>query len=193
MKKKNAKMPTAAQKNTSDNLNIGDWVVEPTIGICQIQGIRTMKINNKSEDYFVFYDANNASLLIPRSKLKIRGVRPPMTMEDVTKLFVQLHQPTKPSRQEARVQYNVYREILLSGDPERICHMLRDLYALEQNNDLKGKEREMKEKAFDFLRDEISWVRDDEDPNKAGADITEALKQMYRRKVEKEQKEKKKK
>ena len=151
-----------------------------------------MKINNKSEDYFVFYDANNASLLIPRSKLKIRGVRPPMTMEDVKKLFVQLHQPTKPSRQEARVQYNVYREILLSGDPERICHMLRDLYALEQNNDLKGKEREMKEKAFDFLRDEISWVRDDEDPNKAGADITEALKQMYRRKVEKEQKEKKK-
>jgi len=187
------KKSNLTSQSEKDDLNIGDWVVEPTIGICQIQGIRSLKVGSVEDDFFVFYATNNTNVLVPRSQLTRRGVRRPMTLEMVKSLFRQLKQPTKPDRQEARMQYNVYREILLSGDPERISKMLRDLHSLELNNDLKGKEREMKEQAFNFLRDEIAWVRKEEDPKKAADDINESLKQMYRKKVEKEQKEKKKK
>lgn len=175
-----------------DELKIGEWVVEPTIGICQVQGLRTMDFGKKKEDFFVFHAANNASVLVPESNLKRRGVRRPMTADKVKKLFVQLKVPTTPVKQEARVQYNQYRETLLSGNPDRIGKMLRDLYSLEQGNDLKGKEKEMREAAFSFLRDEIAWVRHDKDNTKATDDINEALKQMYKKKVTKDREAKKK-
>ena len=64
-----------------DDLNIGDWVVEPTIGICQIQGIRSLKVGSVEDDFFVFYATNNTNVLVPRSQLTRRGVRRPMTLE----------------------------------------------------------------------------------------------------------------
>ena len=40
-----------------------------------------------------------------------------------------------------------YREVMKSGDPVRISKLLRDLYTLEQSDELKGKEREIMEGA----------------------------------------------
>lgn len=179
----------------NDDLAIGEWVVEPTLGICQVQGIRYMKFNNKEEEFFAFHassSTSNASVLVPKSQLKRRGIRRPINLDKIKKLFVQLKTPTTPVKQEARVQYNAYNATLLSGCPNKISRMLRDLYSLEQGNDLKGKEKEMREKAFKFLQEEIAWVRGDKDTKKAEEEISEALRQMYKKKVQKDREAKKK-
>jgi RNA polymerase-interacting CarD/CdnL/TRCF family regulator len=78
-----------------------------------------------------------------------------------------------------------------SGDPSKISKLLRDLYTLDQTNELKGKEREIMEQARKFLVDEITYIRADA-KNKVTDDITESLKQMYKKKVQKDRETRKK-
>lgn len=170
---------------------IGDVVVEPSIGICNVEGIRRMVVDGQTHECFVFHAPNNATVLVPKSQIEKRGVRKPMSKEDAKKVMTLLKQPTSPNRQDARMQYSTYREIMNSGDPTRISKLLRDLYTLDQQNELKGKEREIMEQARKFLVDEITFIREDT-KGKIGDDITEALKQMYKKKVTKDRENRKK-
>ncbi|OPZ19715.1 MAG: RNA polymerase-binding transcription factor CarD [candidate division BRC1 bacterium ADurb.BinA364] len=163
---------------------IGDTVVEPTLGICNIEGVRKMTVDGVEEIFFIF-EAGNAKVMVPQSQLPKRGIRRPMTREEVKKIFTMLKQPVSPSRGDARTQYLNYREILKSGNPQKITKLLRDLYTLDQSDELKGKEKEIMERAKKFLVDEITFVRE-ASKTKTQDEITENLRQMYKRKVTKE-------
>jgi len=170
---------------------IGDTVVEPSIGICNVEGIRTMTVDGKPGHFYVFHGQNNATILVPRDQIQRRGVRRPMSKDDAKKVMTLLKQPTSPNRHDARMQYNAYREVMNSGDPSKISKLLRDLYTLDQTNELKGKEREIMEHARKFLVDEITYVRDDS-KTKIADDVTESLKSMYKKKVQKDRETRKK-
>ncbi|PKO19931.1 hypothetical protein CVU37_00200 [candidate division BRC1 bacterium HGW-BRC1-1] len=170
---------------------IGDTVVEPSIGICEVQGIRVMTVDGQSAEYYVFHAVNNTTVLVPKSQVEKRGVRKPMTKDETKKVLAELKSPTSPNRNDAKMQYTAYREILNSGDPRKISKLLRDLHTLDQSNELKGKEREIMELARKFLIDEISHVRE-ESKVKVTEDITESLKQMYKKKVQKDRENRKK-
>lgn len=170
---------------------IGDTVVEPSIGICQVEGIRRMTVDGQTMEYYVFHAPNNTNVLVPKSQVEKRGVRKPMTKDEAKKVLAALKVPTSPNRNDARMQYTAYREIINSGDPTRISKLLRDLYTLDQTNELKGKEREIMEQARKFLIDEITFIREDS-KNKVTEEISESLRQMYKKKVQKEREEKKK-
>jgi CarD family transcriptional regulator len=167
---------------------IGEVVVEPTIGICNIEGVRRMTVDKKTEDYYVFH-SGNATVMVPRSQIDKRGVRKPMTKEDVKKVFQQLKVPVSPQRADARQQYLMYRDVLKSGDPMKITKMLRDLFTWEQMDDLKGKEKELMEQARRFLVEEIAYVLEDSKTTVTD-EINEALKQMYKKKVAKDREKK---
>ena len=173
------------------HFKIGDTVVEPSIGICEVQGIRVMNVDGQAAEYYVFHAPDNTTVLVPKSQVEKRGVRKPMSKEDAKKVITELKSPTSPNRNDARMQYTAYREILNSGDPKKISRLLRDLYTLDQGNELKGKEREIMEHARKFLVDEVSHVRD-ESKNKVTEDINESLKQMYKKKVQKDREARKK-
>jgi RNA polymerase-interacting CarD/CdnL/TRCF family regulator len=170
---------------------IGDTVVEPSIGICKVEGIRRMNADGAMTEFYVFHAPNNTTVLVPRSQIEKRGVRKPMEKDEIKKVIASLKVPTTPSRTDARLQYTTYREVMNSGDPMKISKLLRDLYTLDQSNELKGKEREIMEQARKFLSDEIQHVRDDA-KNKVADEITEALKQMYKKKVQKDREARKK-
>ncbi|GIX44404.1 MAG: hypothetical protein D6691_10075 [Candidatus Hydrogenedentota bacterium] len=163
----------------------GDKVIEPTIGICEIQGIRVMTVDGKTTEFYVFVGPNNASVLVPKYQLERRGVRRPMTKEEAKKVLASLKVPTSPNRSDPHMQYQSYRETLNSGDPMKISKLLRDLYTLDLSNDLKGKEREIMEQAKRFLVEEIAYVRE-ESKTKVEEAIDEALKQMTKKKAQKE-------
>jgi CarD family transcriptional regulator len=169
----------------------GDKVVEPTIGICEIQGIRRMTVDNKEMDLYVFLGPNNATVLVPKHMIEKRGVRLPMTKEETKKIIASLKTPTSPERDSPHTQYTKYREILNSGDPQKISRLIRDLYILDQNNALKGKEREIMEQAKRFLIEEICYVRG-ESKTKVTEEVEDALRQMFKKKAQKEREEKKK-
>lgn len=176
---------------TKVEFKIGDVVVEPSIGICNVEGIRVMTVDGATRQYFVFHAQNNATVLVPKDQITRRGVRKPMSKDDAKKIMALLKQPTSPNRNDARMQYTAYREIMNSGDPTKISKLLRDLYTLDQMSELKGKEREIMEQAKKFLADEITYIKADA-KNRVVEDIQEALKQMYKKKVQKDREMKKK-
>ncbi|MCX8035859.1 MAG: hypothetical protein N3D11_02160 [Candidatus Sumerlaeia bacterium] len=163
---------------------IGETVVEPTLGICTIAGVKRMTIDGKVSDFYIF-EAGNAKVLVPRDQVEKRGIRKPMTKEEVRKIVNLLKVPVSPSREDAKMQYMGYREIMKSGDPVRITKLLRELYTLEQSDELKGKEREIMEQAKKFLVDEITYIKG-ASKTSISEQINESLRQMYKKKLQKE-------
>lgn len=168
----------------------GEMVVEPSIGICEVVGMKVMHVDGQDMTVYIF-NAQNANIYVPADQVVRRGIRRPMTREDIKRILAKLKQPTSPNRSDARLQYVNYRDIMKSGDPNKITSLLRDLYILDQTDDLKGKEKEIMEQAKKFLCDEISHVRE---VSKATVTETlnEALRQMYKKKMTKDKEKAKK-
>jgi len=173
-----------AESTIRTDFHIGDTVVEPTLGICVIEGVKRMMVDGQEEIFYIF-ESGNAKVMVPRSQLSKRGIRRPMTREDIKKVYTMLKQPVSPIRGDARTQYLTYRDVLKSGNPQKIAKLLKDLYTLDQSDELKGKEKEIMEQAKKFLVDEITFVRD-LPKTKAADEISDSLRQMYKRKVTKD-------
>ena len=173
----------------ADEFKIGDIVVEPTIGICQIEGVVKMTVDNSTDLYYLF-NANNTKVYIQKTKVTKRGVRKPMTKEEIRKIVNLLKVPVTPQRTDLRTQYLHYRDIMKSGNPTIIAKLLRDLYILEQQDDLKGKEKEIMESASKFLVNEISYVKDTS-KSSVTETLQEALKAMFKKKQAKDKSAKK--
>ena len=167
---------------------IGETVVEPSIGICRVQGIREMQIDGISEEYYIFQSPNQTRVLVPRSQLKKRGVHKPMSRDEIKKVTSSLRIPVNPIRGNAREQYLDYQATMKSGDPSKITKLLRSLFILEQADDLKGKEKELMEQARKFLIEEITFIKGTPKAQIA-SDINDSLKQMYKKKVAKDREE----
>ncbi|MDK2972756.1 MAG: CarD family transcriptional regulator [Candidatus Sumerlaeota bacterium] len=168
----------------------GETVVEPSIGICNVIGMKMMKVDGQDMTMYIF-EAQNANVYVPADQLEKRGIRRPMTREDVKRVLASLKQPASPNRADARLQYVNYREIMKSGDPAKITRLLRDLYILDQSDDLKGKEKEIMDQAKKFLCDEIAFVRETS-KTQVMETINEALRQMYKKKMTKDKEKAKK-
>lgn len=183
------------------DLKIGDIVVEPTLGICRVEGIRSLAVDGRTEDYFVLQARPSTgavpqpshvlaaqkatSVMVSRSQLGKRGIRRPMSPEEVKKMLALFRDPVVAVRKDAREDYLEYQEILKSGDPGRVCKLLRKLHILDQTDELKGKEKEVMELARKFLVDEFSHATGSSKA-KAAADIQEGLKTMIKKKQKKE-------
>ena len=169
---------------TAAAFRVGDTVVEPTLGICAVEGLRRMTVDGIEEDYYIFH-SGKARVMVPRSQVERRGIRKPMTKSDVKKLFNLLKMPVSPARGDARQMYLNYRDIIKSGDPQKICKLIRELYILDETDDLKGKEKEIMEQAVSFLVEEVLYVTDDS-KTKVRKEIEECLGKMYKKKLEKQ-------
>lgn len=170
---------------------VGDTVIEPSLGVCIVQGIRPMTVDGMEEEYFIF-QAPTARVMVPRSKLTKRGIRRPMTKDDIKKINNTLRVPVTPTRGDARTQYLEYQQTLKSGDPTKISKLLRGLFILDQTDDLKGKEKELMASARQFLVEEIHFIKGTP-KTQVVIDINENLKTMYKKKLQKEKDEKDKK
>ncbi len=164
--------------------NIGETIIEPTNGICTMEGMRRMTVDNQEMTVYIF-QAANAKVYVPADQVERRNIRRPMEREEVKKVLASLKQPVSPNREDARLQYNNYRDIMKSGDPMKIARLLRDLYILDQMDDLKGKEKEIMDQAKKFLCDEISYIRQ-VSKSQVTEQINESLRQMYKKKVQKD-------
>ncbi len=168
----------------------GETVVEPTIGICTVVGMKRMTVDGQEMTMYIF-EAQSAMVYVPADQVEKRGIRRPMTRDEVKRVLANLKQPAAPNRNDARLQYINYREIMKSGDPAKITKLLRDLYILDQSDDLKGKEKEIMDQAKKFLCDEISFVRETS-KTQVMETLNEALRQMYKKKQQRDKEKAKK-
>ena len=165
-------------------LKVNQIVVEPTVGICEVEGVRRMMVDGAERDFYIL-KSGNARVMIPIEQIERRGIRSPMSNDEVKKIYQQMKIPVSPSRGNTKAQYLGYREILKSGSPQKIAKLLRDLYTLEQVEELKGKERDIMEQARRFLCDEIVFVTE-QSRTKVMERINQSLKSMYKKKVAKD-------
>lgn len=163
---------------------IGDTIIEPTNGICTVRGMKKMTVDGNEMTVYIF-DVQNANVYVPVDQVEKRNIRPPMSRDDVKRVLAALKTPVSPNRNDARMQYTNYRDIMKSGDPMKISKLLRDLYILDEADDLKGKEKEIMEQAKKFLCDEIAYVRE-ASKIQVMETINEALRQMYKKKIQKD-------
>jgi RNA polymerase-interacting CarD/CdnL/TRCF family regulator len=164
---------------------LGETIIEPTNGICVMRGMKRMTVDGKEMTVYIF-DAQSAKVFVPADQVEKRNIRRPMNRDDVKRVLAALKAPVySPNRNDARMQYTAYREIMKSGDPMRISRLLRDLYILDESDDLKGKEKEIMDQAKKFLCDEIAFVRE-ASKIQVMETINEALRQMYKKKIAKD-------
>ncbi len=166
---------------TMHQFKVGDTVVEPSIGICRIQEVRRITVDGGVEEYFIF-QGPHAKVMVPQSQLVKRGIRKPMSKDDVRKVTGALRVPVAMHRGDARAQYLEYQDTMRSGDPTRISKLLRRLFVLDQSDNLKGKEKELMEQALRFLVDEITFIQG-ASKTKITGDIHESLRLMYKKKI----------
>jgi CarD family transcriptional regulator len=161
---------------------LGETIIEPTNGICSMEGMKMMTVDGAPMKVYIFKTQSAAATIyVPADQVETRNIRRPMDREDVKKVLASLKQPVSPNRDDARLQYNNYRDVMKSGDPMRIARLLRDLFILDQQDDLKGKEKEIMDKAKQFLCDEIAYVRQ-ASKSQVTEQINESLRQMYKKK-----------
>ncbi|MGF1572883.1 MAG: CarD family transcriptional regulator [Sumerlaeia bacterium] len=158
----------------------GETVVDPTIGICVVLGMTKMHVDKEDMVMYIF-EAHGAKIMVPEKKVEERGIRRPMSRDDVKRVLASMKNPVAPNRNDARLQYVNYRDVMKSGDPAKITRLLRDLFILDQTNDLKGKEKEIMEQARKFLCDEIAFVRE-VSKTQVLEIINEALRGMFKKK-----------
>jgi RNA polymerase-interacting CarD/CdnL/TRCF family regulator len=165
-------------------LKVGEVVVEPSTGICTVEGLRRMQIDGRMDNFYIF-QSGKARIMIPQSQVPSRGIRKPMSRALVKKMLSLLKVPVSPVRDETQPPYIGYREIVRTGDPMKINRLLRELYILDQGDELRGKERDLLEYSKRLLCDEISFVKN-LPKIKVMEDINKSLEAMYKKKLAKD-------
>jgi len=137
--------------------SVGETVVEPSIGICEIKGKTRLQIDDKVEDFFIFH-SGTAKVMIPKSQLKKRGIRKPISPKEVKKIYKLLSDYKEVSRDVSRQQYINDMNILKRGNIIEIATLLKSLYTVELVTELKGKEKEIFNNAKRVVIDELMYV-----------------------------------
>jgi len=148
------------EKKISDDpfeFSVGETVVEPSIGICEIKGKTRLQIDDKIEDFFIFH-SGTAKVMIPKSQLKKRGIRKPISPKEVKKIYKLLSDYKEVSRDVSRQQYINDMNILKRGNIIEIATLLKSLYTVELVTELKGKEKEIFNNAKRVVMDELMYV-----------------------------------
>jgi RNA polymerase-interacting CarD/CdnL/TRCF family regulator len=165
-------------------LKVGEVVVEPSTGICTVEGLRRMQIDGRWDNFYIF-QSGRARIMIPQSQVAVRGIRKPMSRAEIKKILSLLKVPVTPVRDETQPLYLAYRQILRTGDPVKITRLLRELYILDQGDELRGKEKDLLEHAKRLLCDEITFVKN-ASKIKVMEDINKCLQAMYKKKLAKD-------
>ncbi len=118
-----------------DSFKIGDIVVYGHCGICRIDAVESKCFDKKSEDYYVLsvMHNKNSKLFVPVNNEKLTAnMRVPMTKEEIDSLLAgdNNYDVQWIDDKKSRPQY--FKEIIRSGDKNKIMAMLRCIYRKKQ-------------------------------------------------------------
>lgn len=147
---------------------IGDAVIHPAEGVCEITEITKKNFSGTAEEYYVLksvYDSQS-TVYIPVETVKVRPkIRLALSREQVQKIIDSLenNEPVKTDNDNHRRL--LFKEILASGDAGEIGRVLTTIYNLKTKLRKTGKkikvsdERIIKETERPSLRNSPSpWV-----------------------------------
>ena len=169
------------------NFKVGEMVIEPSIGICEIKGKTLLNIDNKQEEFYIFH-SGTAKVMIPKSQLKRRGIRRPIGPKEIKKVYKILSDYEEINRDVSRQQYINDMNTLKRGNVLEIARLMRTLHTVELSAELKGKEKEILSNARKAVAEELVFVTQ-KSKVAIGKEIDKSLAEIAKKKQEAKAKE----
>lgn len=111
---------------------IGDTVIHPRLGVCQVKEIKTQIVLEEEHNCFVlvplFENHNNLKITIPVENGSKIGLRKPINPTQIEQVTTILSQTTSEINGQ-KISLPILKGKLASGDPLKIAEIIRDLSA----------------------------------------------------------------
>lgn len=142
------------------NIRVGQKVAYPNHGVCKVESINRSESNDAEAE--VFYSlrvlATNSSILVPKCKAEIIGIRPvikPAECESLLKFLAANFDAPDP---DWKVRAREFAARFQSGDIFAVADVLKKLTYLARSKPLSFREQRMIEKAKFLVVSELAVV-----------------------------------
>jgi CarD family transcriptional regulator len=150
-----------AKKSKKDKLEFkaGDFVVYPTHGVGQVQGIEKETIGGHDLRLVVVtFDNDRMTLRVPTNKMATSGLRRVCSRKIMDQAVTTLKGRARVKRTMWSRRAQEYEAKINSGDPLAIAEVVRDLHRKAGQPDQSFSERQIFESARDRLAHELAAV-----------------------------------
>lgn len=135
---------------------IGDKVVHPMHGAGVIDGIVTEKVGTAKQDYYVFkMPVGGLVLKIPVATSRVIGLRGIVSKEEAAALVAAVSSMQVDMTNNWNHRYRENMELLKSGDPHSVAHVIKGLTRRDRERGLSNGERKMLHTARQILISEL--------------------------------------
>lgn len=138
---------------------IGDKVVYPNQGVCEIQSICDRNIAGRREEFYMLHIvSNNSTVMIPVSNVDNVGLRRLSDEDDLIRLFEILRNDSDEPDPDWKNRYKENLEKMKSGCIFEVGRVLQKLYFLGFQKPLSFREKKMYDRARQLVVSEIATV-----------------------------------
>ena len=161
------------------SFQVGDQVVYPNQGVCQIEDVCRRSIYGRQEEFFVLRTLDaNSTVMIPVSNVDNVGLRPLCDSEDVKELFAILQSHNEEPDSDWKNRYKENVEKMKTGCIFKVGEVLQNLHFLSFQKPLSFREKKMYDRARQLIASEIATVRTRDLPQVEG-ELGEMLDKAY--------------
>ena len=150
---------TKKSKSKKLEFKAGDFVVYPTHGVGQVQGVEKETIGGHKLDLVVVtFDNDRMTLRVPTNKMDTSGLRKLSSRKLMENALTTLKGRARVKRTMWSRRAQEYEAKINSGDPVSIAEVVRDLHRNVGQPDQSFSERQIYESALDRLAGEFAAV-----------------------------------
>jgi CarD family transcriptional regulator len=144
---------------------IGDFAVYPGHGVGAIEGIQSIDMGGKLQDFYVLSILDTKmTIMIPKENACIAGMREVIDPERIPEVYEILKSKEVPdNHQPWNQRYRGYMERIQSGSIFEVAKVFRDLYSLKGEKGLSFGERKLMDTAKRLLIKELAISKDAEE------------------------------
>ncbi|MBB5693079.1 CarD family transcriptional regulator [Muricoccus pecuniae] len=143
--------------NAGKDFRTGDFVVYPTHGVGQVQGIEEVPVAGQSLKVIVVtFEENRMTLKVPMAKAASSGLRKLASDKVMGEAMDTLRGRARIKRTMWSRRAQEYEQKINSGDPIAIAEVVRDLHRNAGQPDQSFSERQIYELAMDRLAAEVA-------------------------------------
>lgn len=140
---------------------IGDRIAYPVHGAGVIEAIEERNILGENRQYYVMrMPLNDMKVMIPLDSVEHIGVRPIISMEELSRVFAVLSADVTKMPQNWNRRYRANMDRIKSGDIYEVAEVVRNLVLRDREKSLSTGERKILNNARQILISEIILVGD---------------------------------
>lgn len=140
---------------------VGDMAVYPALGVAEVVSIEDKDIAGHRQKFYKLQILDSDPpkvIMVPVNNT--RGLRPPISEEDIRLVFAILKERTIAfDNQTWNRRYRGFMDKIKTGDVFDVAEVMRDLYRLKAEKSLSFGERKMLENARNLVVKEIAVAR----------------------------------